>query len=119
MAAKKSTAKKAAPADPMAKDPKVSTTDTPASSEPGISSISNIRGGKAASGPAENKSAEFTPGSRESVAHYAVPMSKAYGTASKEEHRRSGYILPDAFYEEEISEENTQHKVPGNQHNES
>lgn len=52
-----------------------------------------------------------------SVAHYAVPMSKAYGASTKEEHRRSGYIMPDSFYEPE-SEEIAQHKAPGNQHNE-
>jgi hypothetical protein len=100
MATKKTAAKAA---DPLAKDPAVSTTDGAPGEE------------KAAAGAPENKAA-FPAGSRESVAHHAVPMSKAYGKATKEEHRRSGYNLPDSFYDESPSEEMAQHKVPGNQH---
>lgn len=47
--------------------------------------------------------------------HYAVGRDKAYGQSTKEEHRRSGYILPDSFYEGE-STALAQHKMPGNGH---
>jgi len=46
---------------------------------------------------------------------YAVPKSKAYGEASPEEHKRSGYDLPPYFYEN-TNAALAQHKMPGNGH---
>ena len=46
---------------------------------------------------------------------YAVPRDKAYGAATKEELARSGYSLPDYFFDGE-STALAQHKMPGNGH---
>jgi D-alanyl-D-alanine carboxypeptidase len=46
---------------------------------------------------------------------YAVPRDKAYGESSPEEHRRSGYSLPDYFYDPAPAAL-AEHKMPGNGH---
>ena len=73
---------------------------------------------KALAGPSENKAGTQGERDPEAFQRRSVGKDKMYGTSSKEEHRRSGYILPDAFYEGE-PEELKAHKAPGNGHGES
>lgn len=48
---------------------------------------------------ADDRGVSARMASADSVRRYSVAPAKAYGESTKEEHRKSGYILPDSFYE--------------------